>query len=34
MKLKLFFALFDLLILLSYPIAYLFYRLKKMKGVK
>jgi len=34
MKLKLFFALFDMLILLSYPIAYIFYRLKRMKGVK
>lgn len=34
MKLKLFFALFDILILLSYPIAYIFHRLKRMKGVK
>ncbi len=34
MKLKLFFALFDVLILLSYPIVYVFYRLKRMKGVK
>lgn len=34
MKLKLFFALFDVIILLSYPIAYIYYRLKRMKGVK
>ncbi len=34
MKLKLFFMLFDMIILLSYPIAYVFHRLKRMKGVK
>lgn len=34
MKLKFFFALFDMIILLSYPIAYIYYRLKRMKGVK
>ena len=34
MKLSLFFALFDLLILLAYPIAFVIHRLRKMKGVK
>lgn len=34
MKLWIFFALFDILILLSYPIAYIIHRLRKMKGVK
>jgi len=34
MKLQLFFALFDILILLAYPIAYVIHRLRRMKGVK
>jgi NADH:ubiquinone oxidoreductase subunit 3 (subunit A) len=34
MKLSLFFVLFDLLILLAYPIAFVIHRLRKMKGVK
>ncbi len=34
MKLSLFFVLFDLLILLAYPIAFVLHRLRKMKGVK
>jgi hypothetical protein len=34
MKLRLFFMLFDVLILMAYPIAYLVHRLRKMKGVK
>ena len=34
MKLSLFFALFDLLILLAYPIAYVFNHIRRMKRVK
>ena len=34
MKLSLFFALFDLIIILAYPIAYVIHRSRKMKGVK
>lgn len=34
MKLYLFFALIDLLILLAYPIAYVIYRIRRMMGVK
>ena len=34
MKLSLFFALFDLLIILAYPVAYVIHRIRKMKGVK
>lgn len=34
MKLYLFFALFDLLILLAYPIVYIVHRIRKMMGVK
>lgn len=34
MRLSLFFALFDILILLAYPIAYVVHRLRRMKGVK
>lgn len=34
MKLSLFFALFDLIIILAYPIAYVIHRFRKMKGVK
>lgn len=34
MKLSLFFALFDILILLAYPIAYVIHRFRRMKGVK
>lgn len=34
MKLSLFFVLFDVLVLLAYPIVYVFHRLRKMKGVK
>lgn len=34
MKLSLFFILFDILVILAYPIAYVIHRLRKMKGVK
>ena len=34
MKLYLIFALFDVLILLAYPIVYILYRIRKMMGVK
>ncbi|NWF63896.1 MAG: hypothetical protein HXY38_06275 [Chloroflexi bacterium] len=34
MKLSLFFILFDLLILLAYPIVYVIHRLRRMKGIK
>lgn len=34
MKLYLFFVLFDLIVLLMYPIAYVIHRLRQMKGVK
>ena len=34
MKLSLFFILFDIFILLTYPIAYVIHRLRRMKGVK
>jgi NADH:ubiquinone oxidoreductase subunit 3 (subunit A) len=34
MKLRLFFMLFDILILMAYPIAYVLNRLRRMKGVK
>jgi len=34
MKLSLFFMLFDILVILAYPIAYIFHRLRRMKGVK
>lgn len=34
MKLSIFFALMDLAILLAYPIAYVFYRIRRMKRVK
>jgi hypothetical protein len=34
MKLYLFFAVFDLLILLAYPIAYIAHRIRKLLGEK
>ena len=34
MKLSLFFVLFDLLVILAYPIAFVIYRIRRMKGVK
>ena len=34
MKLYLFFAAIDLLILLAYPIVYIFYRIRKLMGAK
>jgi hypothetical protein len=34
MKLTLFFALMDILILLAYPIVYIFHRIRGMKRVK
>ncbi len=34
MKLRIFFLLFDILILTAYPIAYIFNHLRRMKGVK
>ena len=34
MKLSLFFILFDVLIVLAYPIAYVINRIRRMKGVK
>jgi NADH:ubiquinone oxidoreductase subunit 3 (subunit A) len=34
MKLSLFFILFDLIVILAYPIAYIFHRLRRLKGVK
>lgn len=34
MKLYLFFALIDLLILLAYPIVYIIYHIRKVMGVK
>lgn len=34
MKLSLFFMIFDVLILLAYPVAYVIHRLRRLKGVK
>lgn len=34
MKLYLLFAAIDIMILLAYPIVYVIYRIRKMKGVK
>lgn len=34
MKLYLFFAVIDLLILLAYPVVYIFQHVRKMMGVK
>ena len=34
MKLSLFFILFDLIVILAYPIAYIFHRFRRLKGVK
>jgi NADH:ubiquinone oxidoreductase subunit 3 (subunit A) len=34
MKLSIFFALFDVIVILAYPIAYVIHRLRRMKGVK
>lgn len=34
MKLSLFFMIFDILILLAYPVAYVIHRLRRLKGVK
>ncbi len=34
MKLSLFFMLFDVIVILAYPIAYVIHRIRKMKGVK
>jgi hypothetical protein len=34
MKLYLFFALIDALILLAYPVVYLIHRIRKLMGVK
>jgi hypothetical protein len=34
MKLYLFFVVIDLIILLAYPFVFVFYRIRKMMGVK
>ena len=34
MKLSLFFMLFDVIVILAYPIAYVIHRIRKVKGVK
>ncbi len=34
MKLSLFFMLFDVFVILAYPIAYVIHRIRKVKGVK
>jgi NADH:ubiquinone oxidoreductase subunit 3 (subunit A) len=34
MKLQFFFILFDVLVILAYPIAFIVHRLRRMKGVK
>lgn len=34
MKLQIFFILFDVIVILAYPVAFVIHRLRRMKGVK